>query len=335
MAEPIPEALAHLVALNVGFKVLICLQCKYVVAPTAISRHMSDRHKTPIALRKHLDEYIRGFPFEYDDTSVELPRDGSIPQPIIPVLGGGICKDCPFKSHSRPTIRQHCNQKHNKKRVPDEDMFEPVKLQCWFGEKRGRFWIVDVEAQEEQQRRQHRAATRDVGEDSDESDESDRDEDDEESEQEDVDAQITQEIKQWQTEAQERRLRLLKDVPAAEMDSWLQYTKWNEVLSQSKHNFIDTHRYTRKPDPEEPQLERLIRAWNRISERCLDTLEATDQKDALKWWASPKNEVASQHPFELPQNGRTVITYSEIFIGMVCYMIRTAPIEHETDETGN
>jgi hypothetical protein len=111
------------------------------------------------------------------------------------------------------------------------------------------------------------------------------------------------------------------------MDSWLQYTKWNEVLSQSKHNLVKTFHYTRMPDPDEPQLERLLRAWNRILERCLDTLEATDHKDALKWWGSPRNEAASQRPFELPQNAKTIDKYSGIFACFICYMIRTAPIE--------
>jgi hypothetical protein len=77
------------------------------------------------------------------------------------------------------------------------------------------------------------------------------------------------------------------------MDSWLQYTKWNEVLGQSKHNLVKTHQFTHKPDPNEPELDRVLRAWNRILDRCLDTLAATDQKDALKWWASPKNEATS------------------------------------------
>ena len=119
-----------------------------------------------------------------------------------------------------------------------------------------------------------------------------------------------------------------------EMDSWLQYTKWNEVLSQSKHNLVKTFHYTRMPDPDEPKLERLLRAWNRILERCLDTLEGTDHKDALKWWASPKNEAASQRPFELPQNAKSIDKYSGIFAGFICYMIRTAPIGNYSDETG-
>ena len=43
----------------------------------------------------------------------------------------------------------------------------------------------------------------------------------------------------------------------------------------------------------------------------MDTLVAADQKDALKWWVSPKNEVASQHLFKLPQNAKSVAKYSK------------------------
>ena len=77
------------------------------------------------------------------------------------------------------------------------------------------------------------------------------------------------------------------------MDSWLQYTKCNEVLSQSKHDTVKTAAFAHEPSPNELELGRVVRAWKRILERCLDTLAATDQKDALKWWASPKNEAAS------------------------------------------
>jgi hypothetical protein len=149
-----------------------------------------------------------------------------------------------------------------------------------------------------------------------------------------VDDQIVQDIEKWKADAQERRLTLLKNVPVVEMDSWLQYTKWNEVLSQSKHNLVKTFHFTRVPEPEEPELERLLRAWSRILERCLSTLEATDHKDALKWWASPKNEAASQRPFELPQNAKSIEKYSGFFESFICYMMRTAPTENWTDETG-
>lgn len=113
MAQPIPQALAHFIGLNVEFCTLICLQCQYAQRPTYICRHSGDRHKVPIELRKQVEEYTKGCPFEYDYTSVQLPSDGSAPQPIIPVLDGYKCKGCQFKTHGRDTARQHCNKDHN------------------------------------------------------------------------------------------------------------------------------------------------------------------------------------------------------------------------------
>jgi hypothetical protein len=126
----------------------------------------------------------------------------------------------------------------------------------------------------------------------------------------------------------------LKKVPAAEIDSWLQYTGWNEVLCQSKHNLVKTHQFARAPDPDVPKLQRALRAWKRILERCLDTLAATDQKDALKWWASPKSEAVSQRPFELPENAKSVDKYNAVWERLICYIMRTAPIEHWEEESG-
>jgi hypothetical protein len=131
-----------------------------------------------------------------------------------------------------------------------------------------------------------------------------------------------------------RRLQALKNVLAVGVDAWLQYTKWNEVLSQSKHNMVKTLQFARKPDSDEPEPDRVLRAWGRILERCLETLAATDQKDALKWWASPKNEAVSQRPFELPQNAKSLEQYSTVWESVICYMMRTAPTEHWEDETG-
>jgi hypothetical protein len=97
---------------------------------------------------------------------------------------------------------------------------------------------------------------------------------------------------------------------------------------------VKTHEFAYKHNPNKPELERVLRAWRGILERCLDTLAATDQKDAMKWWGSPKNEAASQRPFELPQNAQTVEKYSAIWERLICYMMRTAPAEHWEDESG-
>lgn len=332
MAQPIPEALSHVVGLNTEFNVLICIHCKFAIRPTAICRHLGDKHKTSIEIRKLLDKYVEDFPFRYDYTSVQLPSNGLAPQPIIPILEGYLCKECPFKTQSRDAIKKHGNKVHSKRRVADEELFELVQLQSWFDDRRARYWVVEQSKADEQEQRRVRHDT--GGEPNSNGSSNPANANDNESDQGDGDDQIVQGIEQWKTEARERRLKLLEDVPVVEMDSWLQYTKWNEVLSHSKHNLAKTLRYARVPDPDEPRLERLLCAWNRILDRCLNTLQATDHKDALKWWASPKNEAASQRPFELPQNAKTIDKYSGIFRCFICYMMRTAPVEDHTDETG-
>jgi hypothetical protein len=335
MSQPIPQALAHLVVLNIEYDMLICIGngCKYALKPSAISRHLSIKHKTPIVLRKQVDQYIRAFPCTYDYNTVVLPPDGSAPQPVIPIVDGFQCRECAFKTQDRSNIRKHANQVHGKKRKADEDICRVVRLQSWFGEKRERYWVVDESQQVAQERRARRATIQDVGEESDESGPNTGSSSDDDSPDE-----IVQEIEEWKAGAQARRLQALANVPVVEMDSWLQYTGWNAVLNQSKHDLIKTAAFAHEPGPDdrenETKLDRVVRAWKRILERCLDTLEAADQKDALKWWKSPKNEAASQHPFELPQNGKSIDKYSTVWEGMICYFMRTAPKEHWDDETG-
>jgi hypothetical protein len=141
MAQPIPQALSHLIALNVDYGVLICVnsKCKYALEPQAISRHLRDKHKTPIKLRKQVEQYVKEFPFAYNHASVPLPLSRLAPQPIIPVVDGVGCRDCPEKSVSQKAMREHGNKAHSKKRVPNKDIFQAVRLQSWFGEKRERY----------------------------------------------------------------------------------------------------------------------------------------------------------------------------------------------------
>jgi len=96
---------------------------------------------------------------------------------------------------------------------------------------------------------------------------------------------------------------------------------------------LKTYDFTHEPDPEEGPLVRVLQAWGRILARCLDTLASVNHKDVLKWWASPKNEVASQHPFELPQNSSTLVKYSRQWQCFVCYVMRTAPEGSWEDES--
>jgi Orsellinic acid/F9775 biosynthesis cluster protein D len=51
---------------------LICRgnKCKYTLKPTAISRHLRDKHNTLIKLQKQVDEYVKEFLFVYNYATV-------------------------------------------------------------------------------------------------------------------------------------------------------------------------------------------------------------------------------------------------------------------------
>jgi hypothetical protein len=163
------------------------------------------------------------------------------------------CKHCaakPFKTQNRKAIKVHGNKEHGKKRVADEDLFDLVKLQSWFREGKERYWVVDDSKEPVQSG--HLGQSVSIGganELDDGDDDGENGSHDDSNGQEEVDDQIVRDIEHWKAEAKERRLTLLKKPLADEADPWLRYNQWSEVLSQSRHNIIKTHHFTREPDP--------------------------------------------------------------------------------------
>ena len=98
----------------------------------------------------------------------------------------------------------------------------------------------------------------DVGEETDSSDHSNPNADDDESDQDDVDDQIVQDIEKWKSEAR-ATITVVEGGTRGRNGFMATYTKW-KVISQSKHNLVKTFHYTRMPDPDEPKLDRLLRA---------------------------------------------------------------------------
>jgi hypothetical protein len=170
-APPIPEVWSHLVELNVDFQVLICLsnKCRCAVNPGAIVRHFRDQHKVPIELRKQIERYIQSFPSSYDYLTIQLPADGLIPQPIVPVVNGFQCIECPYKTQDRSNVRKHANTEHNKQRLDDGAIYTTVRMQSWFKNGKERYWVVDEDAEPIAQSIQQ-DIVRDVGEESPEPD---------------------------------------------------------------------------------------------------------------------------------------------------------------------
>ena len=82
--QPIPQALGHLVHLNVEFGVLVCLcdSCHCAVSPTALSEHLRTKHSTSCSIQKQIQEYTSAFPKQYNHKIVPLPPNGSCYGPV-------------------------------------------------------------------------------------------------------------------------------------------------------------------------------------------------------------------------------------------------------------
>lgn len=86
----IPTKLGHFIYLNVAYRVLICRhkKCRKAVEPRAFSEHLRVQHQTPLGDRECVQQYVSKFRWDYDYSTIQLPQDGSAPQPVIPVSMG-------------------------------------------------------------------------------------------------------------------------------------------------------------------------------------------------------------------------------------------------------
>jgi hypothetical protein len=134
LLQPIPQVLDHLVHLNVEFGVLVCLGngCRKAVSLSAISEHLRKRHQTTPEIRKRVREYIKEFPYTYNHSIVQLPKDGLALQPVIPIIDRFQYKHCTFYSQNRKIMKVYRNKEHSMKQVENKELYNVVQLQTWF-----------------------------------------------------------------------------------------------------------------------------------------------------------------------------------------------------------
>jgi len=134
----IPTKVRHLIHLNNAYPVLICQrnECRKAVQPHAFREHLRVQHQTLLRDRERVQKYVSTFNWEYDYSTIPLPKDGSAPQPIIPVVDRLQCTLCqpefssrPFTSISEKRIRVHRNVAHQQKGAGVKGLFRKVRLQ--------------------------------------------------------------------------------------------------------------------------------------------------------------------------------------------------------------
>jgi Orsellinic acid/F9775 biosynthesis cluster protein D len=82
----VPMELSQLIAVNVEYRVLVCLrnQCRKAVNPVGLVEHLRKIHHEEPRVRKQMQEFVTGIPWRYNYAAVLLPANGLAPQPNIP-----------------------------------------------------------------------------------------------------------------------------------------------------------------------------------------------------------------------------------------------------------
>lgn len=113
--------------------------------PSALDQHLRRAHKAGRNTRKQVAEYIKRFPWDYEDSTVQLPDDGTEPQGVLPVIDGLECARCtgrPFRTRNRQRWRAHGNAAHSPGWVGRKERPREISMQSWFGNGRERYWRV-------------------------------------------------------------------------------------------------------------------------------------------------------------------------------------------------
>ena len=77
----------------------------------------------------------------------------------------------------------------------------------------------------------------------------------------DAEAAIKAEIKEWMKKEEGQ---YKASTVATEVDPWLQYIGWEEVLAGSKHDLVITAAFTATASATEPELLYIIESWEQI-----------------------------------------------------------------------
>jgi hypothetical protein len=207
--------LAQLIVVNIEYKVLLYLGCgcRKAICPSRILDYIHKyRYTTTKENCKQIQEYRRGFPSNYNHSTIELPADGLALQPVIPVVDRFEYRKCciaqddvpyqertcthAFRSQSCKAIKVHRNKAYSLKHVADDKLFQSVYIQTWFCKGKERYWVIDKSKQDERDRQIRHATIQDVGKESDKSEayNSNCPDNDDNNSQDEIDNQIIQDI---------------------------------------------------------------------------------------------------------------------------------------------
>jgi len=121
------------VTYNEKYKVLICRQHKYAIAPDWILRHFQEFHKaTPLATRQLIVDYSKTLELAIPDNVARQPPPAYAIDGLT-VVGGFQCQytECFQLRSTERSIKEHCRQDHEWK-VQTGVMWKNQPFQTFF-----------------------------------------------------------------------------------------------------------------------------------------------------------------------------------------------------------
>ena len=122
------------------YRVVRCVECRYAVPPSALSRHMKDLHHVYRGKRRALLDYAETLDLA-DPEDLVLPEPHEPPIPSIPVEDGVACNWCKYLSVTTKRMKRHWVTVHERRGIEGKH-WRPVQLQTFFRGNNLRYFIV-------------------------------------------------------------------------------------------------------------------------------------------------------------------------------------------------
>jgi hypothetical protein len=136
-------------------RVLICLVCRRGIISDlqSVSRHFRVMHEYETVFVRKITAFVKSLPLSNDPRVAEMPPNNSPPIPMLRVLPGFSCDNCPYLSASRNRIESHLYNCPNRSQVmqgrisgPRKNRWREVTVQSFCQHLNKRYWTVNASA---------------------------------------------------------------------------------------------------------------------------------------------------------------------------------------------
>ncbi len=128
--------------------VLVCKQCSYAIQPSAISRHLKERHHVYREHRQKMLKYAEALNLA-EPADVSLPLPGDAPLPFLTIESGFACatNGCSHLCVTLKRMKRHWATSHGRAAINEVD-WQRVNLQTFFRGSHLRYFAVSIPSSE-------------------------------------------------------------------------------------------------------------------------------------------------------------------------------------------